>query len=173
MLGEYEIVRGSVRDWELFRRYHYRTDKRLYFVDKVYLFLHIYGEVRRKVGIVVYTYPKANCRMRDEVLSDYYLHFDKGLKMTVLNRECRRLSRIVIAPSYRGAGLGTKLVRVTMPMVGVRFIDTVAKMGRWSGFLERAGMAKVGEEENYYLWKREREKKLGARSEKREGRGKR
>ena len=154
MLGEYEIVRGGVSDWEMFRSFHYRTDKRLYFVDKVYLLLHRLGDEHRKVGIVVYTYPKANCRMRDRVLKDYFLSFGEGHKMQVLNRELRRLARVVVYPSYRGAGLGAKLVSMTLPMVGTRFVDTNAKMGMCSGFLERAGMVKVGEEENYYLYDR-------------------
>ena len=154
MMDGYEIVRGSVSDWELFNSFHYRSEKKLYFVDKVYLLLDRADGRQRKVGIAVYTYPMANCRMRDTVLSDYLLSCGYDLKMKVLNNEVRRLARVVINPQYQGRGLAAMLVSRTMSMLGRRFVEVVAKNKKCSGFLQRAGLVKVREDEDYYLYDR-------------------
>ena len=152
MLDEFEIVRGSVSDWEIFRVYHYRTEKRLYFVDKVFLLLHRLCGRQRKAGIVVYSYPKANCRVRDELLKDYFDGFGLDMKMQLINSEMRRLSRVVVSPAYRGAGLATFLVGRTLAMLNMKYVDAVAEMGCYSGFLERAGMERVGKDRNYFVY---------------------
>lgn len=62
-----------------------------------------------------------------------------------LNRELIRLSRTIIHPKFRGAGLAVHMVRETLPMVGKKVVEVIATMPRYNPYLEKAGMIKVGE----------------------------
>jgi len=50
-----------------------------------------------------------------------------------------------VHPKYRTIGLGVKLVKETMPRVGLPFIEAIAVMAQYNPFFERAGMTKIME----------------------------
>ena len=60
----------------------------------------------------------------------------------MLNRQVRTISRVVIDPPWRGAGLAVRLVRFALkhPEPEVQLTEALAAMGRVSPFFERAGM---------------------------------
>lgn len=53
----------------------------------------------------------------------------------------RRISRVVIHPSYRGCGVGTKLIKEYL--TDYEGVDVVASMAKFNPVFERAGMTKV------------------------------
>ena len=59
----------------------------------------------------------------------------------LINRELRIISRVVLAPNWRGLGLGSRLVAETMPEVGTPYVETLAAMGEMHPLFVRAGMA--------------------------------
>lgn len=66
------------------------------------------------------------------------------LAMQALNRQLIILSRVVIHPAYRGAGIASKFVRRSCELSGSPWIETLAQMGHLNPFFERAGFVKVG-----------------------------
>jgi GNAT superfamily N-acetyltransferase len=60
-----------------------------------------------------------------------------------LNEKLSIISRIVVHPKYRSIGLGAKLIRDTLPMVGTPYVEMVAVMAKYNPFAERAGMRNV------------------------------
>lgn len=60
-----------------------------------------------------------------------------------INDDGRRISRVVVHPSYRGCGVGAQLVRAYIS----RFpkTDVVAAMAHFNPIFEKAGMAQVGD----------------------------
>lgn len=53
------------------------------------------------------------------------------------------ISRVVVHPKYRSIGLGEKLIRESLPLVGTPYVELVAVMARYNPFAERAGMCRV------------------------------
>jgi ABC-type lipoprotein export system ATPase subunit/GNAT superfamily N-acetyltransferase len=60
-----------------------------------------------------------------------------------LNRDWALISRVVVHPKYRSVGLGARLVRETLPLVGRRHVELVAVMAQYNPFAEKAGMKLV------------------------------
>ncbi|MCD6537013.1 hypothetical protein J7L18_00140 [Candidatus Bathyarchaeota archaeon] len=67
----------------------------------------------------------------------------------ITTRWCRQsgkshmISRVIIHPKYRSVGLGSRLVRETLPLVGRKYIETMAVMARYNPFFEKAGMTRI------------------------------
>jgi hypothetical protein len=54
------------------------------------------------------------------------------------------LSRVVLHPTYRGAGVGAAFVRRACETCPVPWVETLSAMGRVNPFFERAGFVRVG-----------------------------
>jgi len=54
------------------------------------------------------------------------------------------LSRVVLHPTYRGAGIAAAFIRRSCQLSGFRWIETLAQMGHVNPFFERAGFVRVG-----------------------------
>ncbi|MCA8989637.1 MAG: hypothetical protein KDA78_18460, partial [Planctomycetaceae bacterium] len=67
-----------------------------------------------------------------------------SLSCRALNGQVLTLSRVVLDPKYRGAGLSSSFVRRSCELSGSRFVEAVAEMGRVNPFFERAGFLRVG-----------------------------
>lgn len=63
----------------------------------------------------------------------------------MLGRWLVHLSRVVLHPSYRGAGLAAEFVRRTCAACPWPWIETLAEMGHLHPLFERAGFVKVGQ----------------------------
>jgi N-acetylglutamate synthase-like GNAT family acetyltransferase len=64
--------------------------------------------------------------------------------LSALNRQLWLLSRVVLHPSYRGAGIAAAFVRRACRTCPVRWIETLSAMGQTNPFFERAGFVRVG-----------------------------
>jgi len=54
--------------------------------------------------------------------------------------------RVDVHPKYRTIGLGQRLVRENLPLVGTPYVETIAVMAKHNPFFERAGMQKIMEQ---------------------------
>ena len=55
--------------------------------------------------------------------------------------------RVVLHSKYRSIGLGVKLIRETLPLVGTPYVEMIAVMAKYNPFAEKAGMRKVAVQE--------------------------
>ena len=62
-----------------------------------------------------------------------------------LQQQISTISRVIIHPKYRSIGLGTKLVKETLPQAGTPNVETIAVMARYNPFFEKAGMQPIAE----------------------------
>ncbi|QDT67054.1 hypothetical protein V22_43260 [Calycomorphotria hydatis] len=62
----------------------------------------------------------------------------------MMNRQLVHLSRIVIHPTYRGAGLGAAFLKTSCRHCPFPWIESLAEMGRIHPFFEKAGFRRVG-----------------------------
>lgn len=137
------VVPGDLNDYRQLACYHYRGNRpgpcKAVFVlksDGTLLGLSC-GAV---VGVIVYSAATAVLELRNAATSNFFAGLDRSTQLGLINRDIRRISRLVIEPRFRGLGLAARLVRETMPQLNVPIIEAVAVMGRINPFLERAGM---------------------------------
>ena len=65
-----------------------------------------------------------------------------------MNKQLSIINRVVIHPKYRTIGLGAKLIRETLPLVGTLYVELIAVMAKYSPFAEKAGMQKIAEQQS-------------------------
>jgi GNAT superfamily N-acetyltransferase len=94
------------------------------------------------IGICVFACPARSLRCRND-----YFGLRGGwskLRMQRLNQQLMTLSRVVLHPTYRGAGLSAAFVRASCQAQSVPWIEALAEMGHLNPFFERAGFERVG-----------------------------
>lgn len=129
---------GEKRDYENFVRMHYRSGDELGFVDRIFLLRQAVGG--EALGIVVYAHAALELALRNQATRGWF-----SRNPARVNRHLRVLRRLVIHPDVRGCGLGHYLVRRTLPMLGVDFVECLADMGEFNPVFEKAGMTRVGQ----------------------------
>jgi GNAT superfamily N-acetyltransferase len=139
-----------VADYRALSRYHYR-DAKLGPIAGIWALRQAspYCRSEREViGVIVYTYPAPNVAARNAATGGCFQGADNISNLRRLNGCLRCISRVVIEPRWRGLGLGTWLVRETLPLLDVPMVESMALMGRFHPFLERAGMRRFDPPEN-------------------------
>lgn len=135
--NDLRIEEGSRADWPPFARWHYRSHH-LAFTRKVFVLRH--GE--EPVGICVVAAPAASLSLRSKYFG--LKNPRSGVAMAALNEQLWLLQRVVIHPTYRGAGIAAAFVREVCRRCPVDWIETLSAMGRVNPFFEKAGFKKVG-----------------------------
>jgi hypothetical protein len=137
-----EIVPGDLADYRRLACHHYRGGSpvgvKAVFIARPATSM---GSFRKKpAGAIVYTAPVPCVELRDVATGGLFKGLDRQTQLTLINRNVRRLARVVIEPRFRGIGLATRLVRETMPRLDVPIVESVGVMPLVNPFLERAGM---------------------------------
>jgi ABC-type lipoprotein export system ATPase subunit/GNAT superfamily N-acetyltransferase len=135
--NELHIEDGSRADWPYFAKWHYWSHQ-LAFVKRVVLLRH--GP--EPVGICVFTTPAASLGLRTRYFG--LKNPRSRLALTALNEQLWLLARVVLHPTYRGAGIAAGFVRQACRSCPVPWVETLTAMGHANPFFERAGFVRVG-----------------------------
>src|SRR5262249_2216044 len=121
--GELWMSEGSRADWPYFARWHYRSHH-LAFVRRVMLLWH--GE--EPIGICVFATPAAALRLR----SAYFglRRARSRVALQALNEQLWLLARVVLHPTYRGAGGASAFVRRACEARPLGWVETLSAGGR-------------------------------------------
>jgi len=133
LVKEMRIEEGSFEDWRKLAHFHYRSHK---VAGPRKIFRLMRGD--ELCGVIVYSYPPPICFGRKFVLPK--------MPWKELNEKLSVISRVVVHPKYRTIGLGSKLVRETLPLVGTPYVEMPAVMAKYNPFAEKAGMRKIAEQ---------------------------
>ncbi|MEM3697358.1 MAG: GNAT family N-acetyltransferase [Candidatus Bathyarchaeia archaeon] len=133
LVKEMRIEEGTTEDWRKLAYFHYRSHK---IAGPRKIFCLKRGE--ELCGVIVYAHPPPTCFGRRLVLPK--------MTMKELNEKLSIISRVVVHPKYRTIGLGTKLVKETLPLVGTPYVEMPAVMAKYNPFAEKAGMQKIIEQ---------------------------
>ncbi len=135
LIQEMQVEEGTREDWQKLSSFHYRGHK-FAVARKIY-------RLTRKdelCGVIVYSYPPPACYGRRLVLP--------RMSIQELNKQLSIINRVVIHPKYRTIGLGAKLIRETLSMVGTQYVEMIAVMAKYSPFAENGGMKKIIEQQS-------------------------
>lgn len=94
------------------------------------------------VGICIFGTPAASLTLRSRFFQLQQPRDRLGL--AALNEQLWVLQRVVLHPTYRGAGLAAAFVRRACELCPVPWIETLSAMGQVNPFFERAGFVRVG-----------------------------
>ncbi|MGB7582460.1 MAG: hypothetical protein WBL85_08450 [Sedimentisphaerales bacterium] len=138
-----EIVRGTRADYESLSHYHYREPN----MGPYAAIFALKGKFRtatklETVGVIVYSMPTAGAQMRNIATGGIFAGLDKGTRLKLINKNIRTISRVIIEPRFRSLGLAVRLVKETMPIMDVPFVEALAVMGRANPFFEKAGLTR-------------------------------
>jgi hypothetical protein len=138
-----EVVPGTRADYESLSRYHYREPN----MGPYAAIFAMKSKFRtatklETVGVIVYSMPTAGVQMRNIATGGIFAGLDKGTRLKLINKNIRTISRAIIEPRFRSLGLAVRLVRETMPIMDVPFVEALAVMGRANPFFEKAGMTR-------------------------------
>ena len=133
LVKEMRIEEGSREDYKKLVGFHYRQGghppiRRVFVMKR--------GD--ELVGVILYCYPPINCIGRKKA-------FGRQFTAAEVNEKFAIISRVILHPKYRTIGLGARLVRETLPLVGLPYIEAIAVMSRYNPFFEKAGMRKIME----------------------------
>ncbi|MCP8314996.1 MAG: hypothetical protein H3Z53_11610, partial [archaeon] len=137
ILKEIIMEEGSLKDYKKLEHLHYRSGLPI-FTKKIYV-AKIKDET---IGIIVYGSPYFHLKARNYALPQYSGKMTKD-KMAIINRDFLRIWRVIVLPKYRSIGLGVKLVKDTLPLVNVPYVETIAIMAKYNPFFEKAGMIRI------------------------------
>jgi GNAT superfamily N-acetyltransferase len=96
----------------------------------------------RPIGICVFSAPARSLSLRHRYFGITPSADRFWLKK--LNQQLWVLSRMVLHPTYRGAGLASDFVRASCSSCPVPWIETLSVMGHLNPFFEKAGFRRVG-----------------------------
>lgn len=129
------IEEGTLEEYKQLAEFHYRNPETHPVPIKIFT---LKRQDNEPVGVIFYSWPPIVMFGRRKAL---------GRKPSIqeLNRDFATISRVILHPKYRSIGLGTRLVRETLPLVGRLYVETMAVMARYNPFFEKAGMRKIAE----------------------------
>jgi len=132
LVKEMRIEEGSREDYKKLVHFHYRQGGhppiRRVFVMK---------RDSELVGVILYCYSPINLIGRKKAFHG------KIFSAAEVNEKFAIISRVVLHPKYRTIGLGARLVRETLALVCLPYIEAIAVMSRYNPFFEKAGMQKI------------------------------
>jgi len=138
-----EVVRGTRADYESLSHYHYREPN----MGPYAAIFALKGKFRtatnlETVGVIVYSMPTAGAQMRNIATGGIFAGLDKWMRLALINKNIRTISRVIIEPRFRSLGLAVRLVKETMSIMDVPFVEALAVMGRANPFFEKAGLTR-------------------------------
>ncbi|MCW4048329.1 MAG: ABC transporter ATP-binding protein [Candidatus Bathyarchaeota archaeon] len=139
---EVVVEDGGKEDYDKLSYLHYR-DSRVIAPYRFYKATYS----REVVGVIVYTYSGRYAQGRKKAV---------GYQPTLeeLNRDWTQVNRVIVHPKYRGIGLGSRIIRETLPLQGRKHVELTAVMARYNPFAEKAGMRLIKKTEpNKYVLK--------------------
>lgn len=138
-----EIVPGGIEDYKKLAYYHYRQGQLgpvagiFALRPRALLASRLEIDV---VGVIAYTMPGPGLELRRVATGGVFSGFDRSTALALINKNIRRIARVIIEPRFRGLGLASRLVAETMPQMNIPIIESLAVMGLVNPFFEKAGM---------------------------------
>jgi GNAT superfamily N-acetyltransferase len=128
---------GTLADWPYFARWHYRSHH-LAFTKRITLLWHS----DQPIGLIAFGSPAASLSLRTKYFG--LTNPRSRLSLMALNEQMWLLQRVVLHPTYRGAGIAAAFVRKACQLCPIPWIETLSAMGQVNPFFERAGFVRVG-----------------------------
>jgi GNAT superfamily N-acetyltransferase len=142
VVSRLKIEEGDIGDYKKLSAFHYR-ENRVGPFEKIFVIRPTQAGrifVADAVGVIVYGMPTAGLQLRNIAMGNVFDGLDGPTRLSLINKNIRTISRVIIEPRFRGLGLSSWLVKETLGQVCVPIVEALAVMGAVNGFFLRAGM---------------------------------
>jgi ABC-type lipoprotein export system ATPase subunit/GNAT superfamily N-acetyltransferase len=133
----FPISPGTRDDLHFLAHHHYRTRPPAT-IDRV--FRAVDPRTNKPVAVLTLSLPTLNAAWRTLAWPGRYDTPDKRANAQHLNREIRCISRVIVAPPYRGLGIARSLVSHALAHSPTPCVEALAALGRASPVFVAAGM---------------------------------
>lgn len=99
--------------------------------------------IKGDIGFIGYNFCYWNNRQRNLIWPKHLL-LKKHFNLHWLNKNIRCLNRVMVRPEYRGRGIATQLIKQTLPLVGVPYIECLTFAELIKNLLLRNGFVAHG-----------------------------
>lgn len=136
------LERGTLADYAGLARFHYRAARPASVCRVLRAVVAGSGGASRVAGVLVVSHPTLNGAWREMAWPARYVVgvADRVACARRLNREVRRISRVIVDPRDRGRGIASRLVGAYLADPITPATEAVSAMGRLSPFARSAGM---------------------------------
>lgn len=139
--GDLRIEPGTWADYAALAESHYRATRP---ATAALILVARHADDALPAGVLVASMPVLNATWRIAAWGDRYDPAHGATRAARrLNAEVRTISRVIVAPAWRGLGVGSRLVRAYLAHPCTRRTEALAAMGRFSALFEHAGMRRV------------------------------
>lgn len=108
------------------------------------------------IAFIGYNFCYRNNRQRGLIFREHLID-NRFMNVRWLNKNVRCLNRVMVRPEYRGQGIATRLVKQTLPLVGVPYVECLTFAELIKNVLIRCGFESYGKAAqntcHYYLWR--------------------
>ena len=138
--GTLSLGRGTARDYAELAPLHYRCGRPATWAAVVSVRPRLHGR-DRLAAVGVLSWPTISSRPRTIALG----LGDQTLQERAAwaNAHVRTISRVIVRPEYRGAGLAVAVIRGLVARCPTRYVESIAAMGAFHPMFERAGLARL------------------------------
>src|SRR4051812_32811549 len=148
------VEQGTWRDYLEVERFHYQK-KQPAKNGRVWRLMAETSEGVEIAAVGIVGHCTLANRLRDDAFGLSWKR-DDPQRHALLKDNLRVITRVIVDPRYRAAGLASALVRRLLQLAGTPAVEATARMGHCHPFFERAGMTRVGVHQRgggvYYLW---------------------
>lgn len=134
---------GITQDWLALKSLHYAAGNPAT-IDSVHCLRH--PDHDDPVAVMVLSYCDLHSAARNLGTRQRYTMQSPTENARRLNREVRRMSRIVVTPELRQIGLASRLIQEVASVSTLRYLETSTAMGPFTSFCERAGFQPIPQE---------------------------
>ena len=145
--ARWKITQGKLSDYKTLAQYHYiagppAIHKRVYKIEVPQKWQNACAP---QIAAAIVVSPPTLCvRGRNVATLNRYLQKDKSQAAKQLNNELELISRVVVHPIFRGAGLAVRLVKHVINTSTLRYVEALAAMGKMHPMFKLAGMKHAG-----------------------------
>lgn len=132
--------RGTHREWQSLKHLHYQSGDPAT-VHSYHCMRH--PDIGDPAAIAVLSYPDLHSAARNLATANAYKIGGSREAAQQLNRECLKLTRIVVAPQFRAAGIAKMLIQTMIQNTNARWYECVTAMGRFNRFLQSVGFQEI------------------------------
>lgn len=131
---------GTFDHWRKLRKLHYAAGEPAT-VARYHVLTH--PNLEHPAAVAVESYPDLHSAARNLATDRAYAIAGSRKNAQRLNREVRKLSRIVVTPELRGCGIATRLIHEIAARTNAVYLECATSMGRYTNFLRKAGFREI------------------------------
>lgn len=146
LIDHLQIVKCEKADFKLLQQYHYVPEDpvcvRNYY--KCTVNPNFPGKYPDPLGVIVYSVPIGEWRARNLAVDNYFsIHKERSHRQSAINANVTYISRVIVDPRFHKLGIGSKLVRETIPLQNYHWIESMTPPDRYMNMFIKTGFRSV------------------------------